>query len=158
MKTLSISQPQQSCRSHWFLYEHVKQKDIPCVEKRRAHPERLVSEVGEQALLSRARLIDKGKVLNSQPNPQPRVSRKEKWNQRPRELALSQAKGKRCFRARRSKCDLETEALNSWLPNVSPQVLLVKQREWCQCTNKHNTQCTNKLINSECLLKLYNPL
>lgn len=109
MKTLSISQPQQLCRSHWFLYGHVKQKDIPCIGKRQAHPERLASEVREQAFLSRARLIGKGKVLNSQPDPQPCVSGREKWNQRPRELALSQVKGKRCFEARQSKCDLQTQ-------------------------------------------------
>lgn len=160
MKTLSFSKPQQLCRSHWFLYEHVKQKDIPCIGKKQAHPERLASEVGEQAWLSRARLIDKGQVLNSQPNPQPRVSHTEEWNQRSRELALSQVKGKRCFKARRSKWDLETQAqrLNSLLPNVSSQVLLVKQKEWCQCTNKLHTQCANKLVNTECLLKLYNSL
>lgn len=156
MKTLSISQPQQLCRSHWFLYEHVKQKDILCIGMKRGHPERLASEVGEEALLSRARLIDKGQVLNSQPNPQPRVSRTEEWNQRSRELVLSRVKGKRCFKARRSKWDLETQAPrpNSWLPNISSQVLLVKQREWWQCTNKLHTRCTNKLVNTECLLKL----
>lgn len=78
MKTLSISQPQQFCRSHRLLYGQVKQKDIPCIGKRQAHPERLASEVREQALLSRARLIGKGKVLNSRPDPQPCVSSREK--------------------------------------------------------------------------------
>lgn len=160
MGTLSISQPQQLCRSHWFLYEHVKQKDFPCIGKKQLTLKGWRRRLKSKPWLSRAGLIDKCQVLNSQPKPQPRVSHTEEWNQRSRELALSQVKGKRCFKARRSNWDLETQAqrLNSWLPNISPQVLLVKQREWCQRTNKLYTQCADKLVNTECLLKLYNPL
>lgn len=129
-----------------------------CIRKRQAYPEGLASEVKEQAFLSRVRLIEKGKVLNSQPNPQLRVSNREKWNQRPRELTLSQVEGRRCFRAKQSKCSLETQTQTNswptkWLPNTGPQTLLVKWREWCQCTNE-----LERVVNTKCLLELHNTL